>query len=260
MNIGIPLILVLIVAVCIVVAVHRRRSASTTQDAKRYSDNEQTIKVARSIELERQEAELRRRDATGAAPLLAADASTQEFVVVDVETTGLDASRHQITQIAAKRYKNLREEESEMIWDCEQFAAYCRLRPRSRIPMEIQSLTGITADLLRREGRPLEDVIGELHLFIGTSLVVAHNAEFDLRFLQAAAAQVGLKFTGNFLCTLKLSRDAWPNRKSYKLVHLAEYIGADSSGAHNAVRDIEMTFAVLMAAMRAMGKLRRVTV
>lgn len=259
MDLGIPIVLVLIAVGGVVVAAYRRRPASPAHDSADYEEKVHAVGVTTRIELEHQEAELRKRNFDRATTLLAPQASTEEFVVVDVETTGFDAARHQITQVAAKRYRNLREEEGKITWDSEQFCAYCRLRPKSRIPMEVQSLTGITPDLLRREGRPIEDVIRELHAFIGTSLLVAHNAEFDARFLQAAAALVDLQFTGKILCTLKLSRQAWPERGSYKLAQLAEHVGADATGAHNAIRDIEMTFAVFIAALRATGKLRRLS-
>lgn len=184
-------------------------------------------------------------------------AKSDDFVVLDLETTGFDPDRHQITQVAAKRCSNLRQVGDRVVCDSVLFTSYCKLRPQSRISREVQQLTGITPDLLRREGRPLVDVIKELHAFIGSSVVVAHNAEFDISFLKAAEAQSGVIFASNYVCTLRTARKVWPQLPRHRLADLAEHIGVSSAGAHNAVQDVEMTFWVYFAVMRAAGCVQR---
>ena len=99
--------------------------------------------------------------------------STPDYVVLDLETTGLNPLRDQIIEIAAIRVK----EEKEISY-------YQSLISCEQIPETVIQLTGITREMLEQEGKPMGQVLKEVLEFIGDTRIVGHNASFDWRFLQ----------------------------------------------------------------------------
>ena len=91
-----------------------------------------------------------------------------EYVILDLETTGLSKKRHRITEIAAVRIKN------KKIVD--EFQTL--VNPKQRIPSFITRLTGITNDMVR-EAEPIEKVLPSFLDFLGDHTIVAHCATFD---------------------------------------------------------------------------------
>ena len=104
--------------------------------------------------------------------------STAEYVVLDLETTGLNITHDQMIEVAAIRIEEGREV------SCYSSLIYC-----DAVPETIVELTGITSDKLKSEGKPIEQVLKELLEFIGDTRIVSHNASFDWRFLQQACKQ-----------------------------------------------------------------------
>lgn len=104
--------------------------------------------------------------------------STDEYVVLDVETTGLNIAHDRMLEVAAIRVEEGREV------SCYSSLIYC-----DAVPETIVKLTGITSDKLKSEGKPIEQVLKELLEFIGDTRIVSHNASFDWRFLQQACKQ-----------------------------------------------------------------------
>jgi len=170
-----------------------------------------------------------------------------QFVVVDLETTGLDASKHEIIEIGAVRVNRDSDHHTT-------FEAF--VRPRRKIPKKITDLTGITQDMIEKEGELLEVVLRQFIEFAGNHRLVFFNAEFDMAFLSNAASQCGLKIDNQVSCALEMARRAWPGRRSYRLADLSKDGGLSTEGAHRALHDCRLTITVYGAAA---SKLRSVT-
>ena len=163
-------------------------------------------------------------------------------IVADLETTGLDASEHEIIEIAAVQVDasgTIRGEYSVFV------------RPVLPVPPEIANLTGITQQMVDKQGKPLQDALAGFLTFTGSMPVFFHNAPFDDGFLHNAAARCKVKWTNPVYDTLLMSRQAWPGLRSYKLSVLAEKAGA-TAPTHRALDDAKATLAVLLAAKREM--------
>jgi DNA polymerase III subunit epsilon len=171
----------------------------------------------------------------------------EQFVVVDLETTGLDVSKHEIIEIGAVRVNRDSDHHTT-------FQAF--VRPSRKIPKKITDLTGITQDMIEKEGERLEVVLRQFIEFAGNHRLVFFKAEFDMAFLSNAAAQCGLKIENQVSCALQMARRAWPGRRSYRLADLSKDGGLSTEGAHRALHDCGLTMTIYGAAA---SKLRSVT-
>ena len=152
------------------------------------------------------------------------------FVVFDLETTGLNPQDHQIIEIGAKKIRN-----GQII------ASWTSLvstgQPLSR---EITRITNITTAML--EGQPeISEVMQDFFNFIQGSVLVAHNASFDYRFLQATADRLGFEFHWPILCTLKMSRALLPDLPRKNLASVTAYFGLTNPNSHRALNDAQVT-------------------
>jgi len=168
------------------------------------------------------------------------DNLSDSFVVFDLETTGLDASQHEIIEIAAIRFKkgtNTHDTLEGLV------------KPKKPIPHRITGLTGITQDMVDRDGEPIRNALEQFKSFVGNLRLVSFNAEFDMAFLQAAAKANGLStFKNPTACALKLARKAWPGRNSYRLDDLASDGEFNSGIAHRALEDARRALIIYAAA------------
>lgn len=183
-------------------------------------------------------------------PLRPADLSMlpERFVVYDLETTGLEASRHEIIEIGAILVN--RDEDEHLTFQT-------LVKPTKRIPKRITELTGITADMVESEGRELHEALTLFREFVGELPLVAFNAEFDDAFLRAACESLAAPhFTNEVCCALKLARRAWPGRKSFRLSDLARDGNLSAEGTHRALGDCRRTMIVYAAAARQVGTYR----
>lgn len=170
------------------------------------------------------------------------------YTVFDTETTGLEPSNgDEIIQIGAARIVNnrlLRQETFNQLVDPER-----PLRPES-IPIH-----GITEDMVR--GQPNIDlVLPAFHEFCEDTVLIAHNAAFDMRFLQLKEERTGIRFTQPVLDTLLLSAVAHPNQESHKLDVILERLGIHINTRHNALEDALATgevFLKLLPLLEAQG-------
>lgn len=162
------------------------------------------------------------------------------FVVLDLETTGLDPTRHEIIEIAAIRYRKGTTTHETL---------QALVKPTKKVPDKITKITGITQEMLDKEGEPLVQVLPQFTEFIGSLRLVTFNAEFDMAFLEAAYEKHGIAKPANPVsCALKMARRAWPRRKSFRLEHLAND-GAFAEGkAHRALEDARRALIVYAAA------------
>lgn len=160
------------------------------------------------------------------------------YTVFDTETTGLEPSNgDEIIQIGAARIVNnrlLRQEVFDQILDPER-----PLKPES-IPIH-----GITEDMVR--GKPNIDVVlPAFHEFCEDTVLIAHNAAFDMRFLQLKEERTGIRFSQPVLDTLLLSAVVHPNQESHKLDVILERLGISIGTRHNALEDALATAEVFL--------------
>lgn len=164
-------------------------------------------------------------------------ATRQPFVVADLETTGLNAETDQVLEFAAVRVAPDGAVSGE-------FSALVRV---PQVPADIARLTGITQELVDREGQPLPAAMKAFAEFVGAQPLFFHNAPFDQGFLKKVGAQSKVKLPNPVHDTLPLARQAWPSLGTYKLSALAEHVGAPAPN-HRALADAKAALAVLLAA------------
>ncbi len=174
------------------------------------------------------------------------------YTVFDTETTGLEPSKgDEIIQIGAVRVINnrlLRQEVFNQLIDPE-----CPLKPES-IPIH-----GITEDMVR--GQPTIDaVLPAFHEFCEDTVLIAHNAAFDMRFLQLKEERTGIRFSQPVLDTLLLSAVVHPNQESHKLDVILERLGVEIGSRHNALEDALATAAVFLKMIPLLEEMGIVTV
>ena len=153
-----------------------------------------------------------------------------EFVVFDIETTGLSAMTCKITEIGAVLVRN-----GEVL---KVFSTF--VNPEGHIPEEITELTGITDDMVSDAPSQGDDVKAFIE-FVGKRTVVAHNANFDMGFIRRAAENAGIHFDPPYLDTLSMSRFLNPELKNHKLDTLVDFYRLGDFNHHRACDDAEVT-------------------
>jgi DNA polymerase-3 subunit epsilon len=170
------------------------------------------------------------------------------FTVFDTETTGLNpAEGDEIIQIGAARIVNgklLRQESFEQL-----------VNPGRLIPAATVSIHGITQDMVKGKP-PITEVLPAFYTFAQDTVLVAHNAAFDMKFLQLQERHTGLVFNHPVLDTLLLSAVVHPNQESHRLEAIAERFNITVLGRHTALGDAIVTAEVwlrLLPLLQAMG-------
>ncbi len=168
------------------------------------------------------------------------------FVVFDIETTGLSKYKNRITEIGAVKVENGKITDT---WSS-------FVNPGEPIPAEIVKLTGITDEMVA-DAPEIKDVIGDFLKFCEGSVLVAHNAPFDVGFMQVNAERCGARFDFCYLDTLTLARCMYPELNNHKLNTLAKHLHVMLEHHHRAVDDAKATadvFVKMAAALKAEGK------
>ncbi|MCX7746865.1 MAG: PolC-type DNA polymerase III [Clostridia bacterium] len=153
-----------------------------------------------------------------------------EFVVLDIETTGLNAEKDKITEIGAVKIKN-----GKIIGKFSSF-----VNPEIPIPSMIVKLTGITNEMVQ-DSPTIEPVLLELLEFINGATVVAHNAPFDLGFIRHNAKKIGEHIHCPVVDTLQLCRRLFPDLGRYRLNIVANHLGIKLENHHRAIDDSKAT-------------------
>jgi DNA polymerase-3 subunit alpha (Gram-positive type) len=170
-----------------------------------------------------------------------------EFVVFDLETTGAKSPPCRITEVGAYRVKG-----GEIIGEF-----HSLVNPETTIPPFITSLTGIS-DAMVREAPKFHEIVHHFLEFIGDAVLVAHNAPFDMGFLNDEIGRIyeNYRVANPCLCTVQLSRRLLPNIENHRLKTLAEYYSVSLINHHRAGDDARATaqiFVKLLAEMISGG-------
>jgi DNA polymerase III subunit epsilon len=170
------------------------------------------------------------------------------FTVFDTETTGLNpAQGDEIIQIGAARIVHGKLREAEVF---DQLVDPGRNIPAATIPIH-----GITQAMVQGQPR-IAQVLPAFHAFALDTVLVAHNAAFDMKFLQLQETNSGVAFRQPVLDTLLLSAVVHPNQASHRLEAIAERFGIAVQGRHTALGDARVTAQIwlqLIPLLQAMG-------
>lgn len=158
-----------------------------------------------------------------------------KFVVVDLETSGLDANRDFIVEIGAVKIEN-----GETVGTFSSFA-YCE--QIQKLPEIVKAFIGITYGDLKN-APPIEEVLAEFKAFAQGYTLVAHNLAFHFGFLRSWGCRCGVKFDSfekNAIDTLECAKNVLGNKvKDYKISTLADYFGIEFT-RHRALNYSETT-------------------
>lgn len=161
---------------------------------------------------------------------------TDTYVVVDLETTGRNHYKDEITEIGAIRYEAGKETERFEVL----------LKTEVAIPPVVEKKTGISNDMLRLLGTEPKEALEAFRDFLGDSVVVGHNfTSFDSYFLEDAyVKKLNCHFSNDYIDTLYLSRKVFPQFKHHSLEYLSQEYEIDYSKAHRALEDCEINHKV----------------
>ena len=165
------------------------------------------------------------------------------YCVLDLETTGLSAKTEKITEIGIMKIKN-----GEVL---EKFCEF--VNPEKPIPQKVQEVTNITDDMVA-DSPTIEELFPKVLEFIKGSVLVAHNAAFDIGFLKNVAKGLGYEFDYTYVDTLPLARRLYPDLKKHKLGKIAEHLKIKVEVAHRALDDVDTTVKILNVMMEELKK------
>ncbi|MBW2041320.1 MAG: 3'-5' exonuclease [Deltaproteobacteria bacterium] len=170
------------------------------------------------------------------------------FTVFDTETTGLDLrGGDEIISIGAVRIVNgrlLKEDIFDQLVD-----------PKRSVPPESTRIHGISPEMLKSQP-PIEQVLASFHLFAEGTVLVGHNAAFDMKMIQMKETAAGVRFTNPVLDTLLLSAAIHPAQENHHLETIARRLGISIMGRHTALGDAIVTgeiFLKLIALLEQTG-------
>lgn len=156
-----------------------------------------------------------------------------EYVVLDLEMTGLSAKTDQIIEIGAVKIKD------NQVVD----TMSCLVNPRCKIPTRVSELTGITDEMVAA-GRDRDEAVAELLSFLEGHILVGQNVNFDYSFLKQWAVNHKRPLEAMACDTLKLARVLLPAEQPKKLESLCTYFEIERKEDHRALADAIETWQV----------------
>ena len=156
-----------------------------------------------------------------------------EYVVLDLEMTGLSAKTDQIIEIGAVKIKN-----NQVVDTIE-----CLVNPKCKIPTRVVELTGITDEMVQ-QGRDKDEAIKALLDFMDGQILVGQNVNFDYSFLKQWAVNHKRPLEAKACDTLKIARVLLPPEQPKKLENLCQYFGIERAREHRALDDAMETWQV----------------
>ena len=155
------------------------------------------------------------------------------YCVLDLETTGFSPKTEKIAEVGIMKIK-----------DGKVLEEFCEfVNPEKPIPERVVEVTHITDDMVK-DADTIDKVFPRILEFIKGSVLVAHNASFDMGFLKYTAKELGYEFDYTYVDTLALSRKIFPDLKKHKLGKIAEYLKIKVEVAHRALDDVDTTVKV----------------
>ena len=148
------------------------------------------------------------------------------YAIVDIETTGTNATYNCITEVAIYVH------DGDKIVD----EWHSLINPMREIPPFIIQMTGITNEMVA-DAPEFADVAEEIYTMLHDKIFVAHNAGFDYGFIKSHLLENGYELKSKKLCTVRLSRKIFPGFKSYSLGRLCESLGVQIENRHRAAGD-----------------------
>ena len=158
-----------------------------------------------------------------------------DFVVFDIETTGLKARFHELIEVAGVKVSG-----GKIV---ERFSEF--VKPKTPISPHITELTRITNEMVSGADNA-ENVLKRFVEFAKGCVLVAHNANFDVGFLKRYAEKFGIEFDFCYVDTLGLSRKLVTNIKRHRLDRVAKALGIPFEGHHRAINDAEVTAKIFL--------------
>lgn len=161
-----------------------------------------------------------------------------DYVLYDLETTGVSPTKDEVIEISAVKVRN-----GKIV---DEFTTL--VNPGKPIPRPASMVNGIHDDMVA-DAPSFEKALKEFDEFIGEDVLVGHNiVRFDNKFINRDANKFwGMKFTNDYLDTLELSWRDLPNLEKHNLAFLANYFNISSKGAHRALNDCKINQAVYEA-------------
>ena len=152
------------------------------------------------------------------------------FVLIDLETTGLQPGRDEIIEFGALRIDGDKETEFS-----------CLVRPAGPLPKTIAELTGLTDETLQAQGLAMEQALQQFLTFIGRDKLVGYNLSFDMAFLRAACQRTGQLMPANRSTDLlNLARRKISGVSNFKLTTLAAHFALPQQASHRALADCRL--------------------
>lgn len=170
-----------------------------------------------------------------------------DYTVVDIETTSLDSYYGEILEISAIKVRNGKQV------DC--FSNIIRIN--GEVGSFTYHLTGITNEMVLKEGKDLIEVLLDFEKFLGEDIIVGHNVNFDVNFLyDSMERNLGDYLSNDFIDTLRISRCVLPNLRHHKLDDLIDYFNLERRREHRALNDCVLTNQVYMNLVNLIEEVR----
>lgn len=172
------------------------------------------------------------------------------YIAVDIETTGLSKKVDKIIELGAVAF----EEDGTIVGRFDEF-----VKTDFPIPMPITQLTGITTEMLRKQGILLKEMLKQFKSWVDENGVdrevrlIAHNSIFDCGFIKRDCDELGIDFDYTIYDTLKISRKLIPTLAKHDLGTLCKVFGIDNKSHHRADNDAEVLsqlFCILIKSMK----------
>lgn len=154
------------------------------------------------------------------------------YIVLDIETTGLNSKTDEIIEIGAIKIENCKKVD----------VLNMLVNPQKPIPPQITELTGITQAQISASGISTSIAINKMVEFLGKLPIVSHNVDFDNGFISEACLRLGITYNPKTIDTLTLARSAIKGLPNYKLQTLAKYLLIPHDNPHRSMNDCETTW------------------
>ena len=157
-----------------------------------------------------------------------------DYIIFDIETTGLDSSYDEIIEIGAIKVKN-----NKIV---SKFNSL--VKPKNEIDEYITELTGITNEMVK-DAPTIEEILPDFMNYIGNDILIGHNVNFDINFIYDNLYRNKFDvLTNAFIDTMRISRKLLPELPHHRLIDLAKYFKIDSTNNHRSLKDCEITMNV----------------